>query len=212
MSIKAINWALNLVTGVTATQKAILVALADRADEQNKCFPSYDDICHRSCANPKTVASALAKLEEQGFIKRTRRFSKSTMYELLITTDIGSISSTEIGCINSTTEIGSISTTDFGAVNTPKIGNLTTNITTKESPYMSRWSEFWKKYPSKKNKHKSQIAFKNLSAKDQKAAIEGLGSYEFSKDRRYVPMASTWLNGRRWEDVEDNEEIREFEL
>jgi hypothetical protein len=36
MSIAAINWALNHVSGITSTQKAILIALADRANEDNR--------------------------------------------------------------------------------------------------------------------------------------------------------------------------------
>ena len=117
MSIRAINWALNTVGGITSTQKAILIALADRANEDNECWPSYEDICARSCANQKTVASALKALEQQGLIKKTRRYSKSTLYQLLITTDIGSISST-----------------DIGHMDTPNIGNLTIKEPSKEPP------------------------------------------------------------------------------
>ena len=125
MSIKAINWALNTVSGITSTQKAILIALADRANEDNQCWPSYEDICARSCANQKTVASALKALEQQGFIKKTRRYSQSTLYQLLISTDIGHISSTDIGHISST---------DIGHRDTPNIGNLTIKEPSKEPP------------------------------------------------------------------------------
>jgi pyocin large subunit-like protein len=125
VSIKAINWALNVVSGITSTQKAILIALADRANEDNQCWPSYEDICARSCANQKTVASALKALEQHGFIKKTRRYSQSTLYQLLITTDIGHISSTDIG---------SISSTDIGHTDTPNIGNLTIKEPSKEPP------------------------------------------------------------------------------
>ena len=71
MSIEAINWALNRVTGITSTQKAILIALADRANEDHQCWPSYEDICFRSGANRKSVVAALKKLEELGVINRT---------------------------------------------------------------------------------------------------------------------------------------------
>lgn len=91
MSIEAINWALNHVNGITSTQKAILITLADRANEDNQCWPSYEDICLRSCANRKSVVAALKKLEDLGLITKTRRFSKSTVYTLAISTDIGPI-------------------------------------------------------------------------------------------------------------------------
>jgi hypothetical protein len=87
MSISAINWALNEVTGITSTQKAILFALADRADIDGCCYPSYDDICSRSCATRNAVSNALKHFESIGLILREKRFSKSTMYRLAISTD-----------------------------------------------------------------------------------------------------------------------------
>lgn len=125
MSIAAINWALNHVSGITSTQKAILIALADRANEDNQCWPSYDDICSRSCANRKSVVAALKKLEELGLITKTRRFSKSTVYTLAISTVIGPISSADIGPISST---------DIGHKDRPDIGPLTINEPSKEPP------------------------------------------------------------------------------
>lgn len=196
MSIAAINWALNSVSGITSTQKAILIALADRANEDNKCWPSYEDICERSCANRKSVVTALRKLEELGLIQKTRRYSQSTVYELLISTDMGSMPRS--------TNMGSMERPNIGHNDRPNMGTLTINEPPTEPPYMSRWVEFWDLYPSSKNKKKSEIAFKNLSVKDQKAALEGVTGYSFSEDKRYIPMASTWLNGRRWEDEDDN--------
>ena len=88
MSIQAINWALNVVTGISASEKAILFALADRANEQNCCFPSYDDICHRSCAQRRTVSRALRHFESIGLVTRQKRFGASTIYRLNITSSV----------------------------------------------------------------------------------------------------------------------------
>lgn len=198
MSIEAINWALNRVVGISSTQKAILVALADRADAEGCCFPSYQDICARSCATRNAVANALKTFEELGLVSRERRFSKSTVYRLLISTEIRTSGSSSI-------ENDTIISTENDTISSTVNRTLTTTITTKEPSYMSRWSEFWKKYPSSKNKKKSESIFRNLSVKDQKAAIAALDGYEFSSDKRYIPMASTWLNGRRWEDEQDND-------
>ena len=85
MSIEAINWALNKVTNVTSTQKAVLIALADRADAQGQCYPSYQDIITRSCASRNAVCSALAALVEKGLISKEPRFNKSTVYTLNFT-------------------------------------------------------------------------------------------------------------------------------
>jgi len=181
MSIRAINWALNTVSGITSTQKAILIALADRANEDNQCWPSYEDICSRSCANQKTVASALKALEQLGFIKKTRRYSKSTLYELLISSDIGSIN---------TTDIGSISSTDIGHKDTPNIGNLTINEPSKEPSKKKRsrktpegvdpeawtnWVEYRKKFKSPATERALTLVankLKQMSAEEQREAVD----------------------------------------
>ena len=85
MSIAAINWALNSVTGITSSEKAILFALGDRADETHRCFPSYDDLCNRSCATRNTVSKALNRFEELKLVEREKRFGKSTVYRLNVT-------------------------------------------------------------------------------------------------------------------------------
>tara|TARA_R100000951_G_scaffold8301_2_gene7558 strand:- start:2004 stop:2540 length:537 start_codon:yes stop_codon:yes gene_type:complete len=84
MSIAAVSWALNEVRGLRASEKAILIALADRADAEGYCFPSYKDITERSGAHRETVALALSKFEDLGLIQRKRRYSKSNEYYLCI--------------------------------------------------------------------------------------------------------------------------------
>ena len=75
------------------------------------------------------------------------------------------------------------------------------------------FDDFWAAYPRKTNKAKAKIAFMRLSAKDKKAARAGVDSYPWSQEARYIPHATTWINGRRWEDeFETTETIRELEL
>ena len=195
MSIEAINWALNCVSGITSTQKAILIALADRANEENKCWPSYEDICERSCANRKSVVSAIKKLEEAGLIKKTRRYSKSTVYELLISTGFGSITRS--------TDMGSIERPNIGHMDRSDIGTLTTIEPSKEPSYRSRFTDFWNLYPKKVAKPAAEKAFKNLTKKDQLALLDSVKGYNFGDERRYIPNPATFINQRRWEDEQE---------
>lgn len=198
MSIAAINWALNVVTDITATQKAILIALADRADEDGFCYPSYDDICRRSCASRKTLVSTLKVLEELELITRHRRYSQSTIYRVNITPMDGS----------------KITPMDRGKM-TPIDRSKITSLTTNESSINNHkeFEEFWAGYPRKTNKAKARVAFDRLNQKDRDAAKEALTSYPWSTEQRYIPHATTWLHGRRWEDeFETHEGIRELEI
>lgn len=183
MSIAAINWALNEVADIRASDKAILIALADRANEHGECFPSYDDICRRSCATRNTVSYAIKRFEEQGLIERRKRFGKSTVYVLNLT------SSTEL--------------------HTTVTRSSTETRTTEEIDFES----FWKAYPRKVNKKTAQIAWRALSSPDKKRARDGLKDFAFSKEERFIPHASTWIRQRRWEDeTEDEAPLGVYEL
>ena len=175
MSIAAINWALNEVVDIRSAEKAILIALADRANEHGECYPSYDDICRRSCATRNTVSCAIKRFEELGLIERRKRFGKSTVYALNIT------SSTKI--------------------HTTDTRSSTELRTSKEDDF----DPFWKSYPRKVNKKTGQIAWRNLSKSDKEAAKDGLKHFPFSKEERFIPHASTWLRQRRWEDEAEEE-------
>ena len=83
MSIKHINMALD--TEYQPTTKIILFVLADYADENGECYPSWKKIMQRtSVKNRHTVARHLKILEADGVITRERRFDNSNIYRLFI--------------------------------------------------------------------------------------------------------------------------------
>lgn len=70
-----------------------------------------------------------------------------------------------------------------------------------------RFAAFWAAYPNGKAKKRAAVAWDKLKPDDALLRQMGLGlkralaSADWQKDGgRYIPMASTWLNGRRWED------------
>lgn len=70
----------------------------------------------------------------------------------------------------------------------------------KDNIYIDqKFEEFWKLYPRKVNKAKALQVFTKLE-KEIPIILEKLKVYPFSKEIAYVPHATTWLNGRRWED------------
>lgn len=65
------------------------------------------------------------------------------------------------------------------------------------------FEEFWKIYPRKQSKQNAIKLYKKLYATSRNGDIlAGLKRQipYFPKDLQYVPMPSTWLNQRRWED------------
>lgn len=73
------------------------------------------------------------------------------------------------------------------------------------------FEKFWKAYPRKKAKDAALRAWKKLKPDESLlnvilAAIERQKqSDQWRKDKgQYIPYPATWLNGRRWEDVEND--------
>jgi hypothetical protein len=67
---------------------------------------------------------------------------------------------------------------------------------------------FWNLYPKKKGRKDATRAWAKLKPNDElhQTLITALGSHCISEDwtkegGRYIPNASTWLNGERWNDV-----------
>lgn len=66
MSNEAFTWAFK--QDLPMTQKFVLVALADFADENGECSPSYDGLARQVGASARTVQRAIASLIASGYI------------------------------------------------------------------------------------------------------------------------------------------------
>lgn len=72
MSVQAITWALDQ-TCATATEKAILLVLANYVGADGTCYPGQDTIATQACCSLKSVERALAAFEDRGWIERRAR-------------------------------------------------------------------------------------------------------------------------------------------
>ncbi|NBW14019.1 MAG: helix-turn-helix domain-containing protein, partial [Caulobacteraceae bacterium] len=69
------NGILNLawqVDGLTASEKLVLVALADRADDAGCCWPSLADIARRCCLSERFARTVLRSIEAAGHVTTQR--------------------------------------------------------------------------------------------------------------------------------------------
>ena len=71
------------------------------------------------------------------------------------------------------------------------------------------FDQFWAAYPRKASKAAARKAFEKLKVTDEKLTmlLDALARQRRSdqwtrENGRYIPYASTWLNGARWEDAE----------
>lgn len=96
MSMKALNWVLDLVLpdhGFEKTSKSavkfVLVALANHANEKHESWVSLPTVSHYTGLDERTVRRALARAVELGLTERRLRPGKSDIYTLKVDTQNG---------------------------------------------------------------------------------------------------------------------------
>lgn len=87
MSIKCILEAMEAKVGHSA-RKLVLIKLADNANDEGVCFPSYQNIADHCEMSKRSVMTHIARLESDGFLTKTARKTKngntSNSYKLSI--------------------------------------------------------------------------------------------------------------------------------
>lgn len=197
MAFAATAWAWTLT--LPTTQKFVLVALADMADEEMSCFPSHRTIGRMVGASSRTVARAIVSLEESGLLSRAPRVFEngargSDRYYLTVgATPLDNLSGAP------DTEGGTPLT---NAVCAPLIEQPEESIPTETAG--DRFDEFWSTYPRKVGKAEARKRW-TAATKSTPAEVIVAGAQRFARDpnlpdRQFIPHPSTWLSRGSWED------------
>ena len=83
MSRAARDWAWGC-RGLTPASRCILLALAEHADEEGRCWPSLSRLAELTEVDRRTVTRGLAELEARGLIGRERGRGARTLYRLAV--------------------------------------------------------------------------------------------------------------------------------
>jgi hypothetical protein len=75
-SLMALCWPLQM----PPTPKAVLISLADNANDQGYCWPSIARISERTCFSKRAVIDAIAWLEQSGILAADRTNGRHTTY------------------------------------------------------------------------------------------------------------------------------------
>jgi len=86
MSIKLMCAAFD--ADIPATQKLVLLALCDNANDQGHCFPSILTLERKCSLSDRAVQTAIGWLEKHGYLTRQFRTGRATLY--VITPEAGS--------------------------------------------------------------------------------------------------------------------------
>lgn len=149
------------------------------------------------------VLTGVDKLVDLGLIKRSTFENKTSFYELNDQPlPPESLLSENPLAENQTSAVGkSAKLLSENPLHNNKENNL--NKTN------AHFEEFWKAYPSIKDKKRAEQKFSKIDFKKNPfdkimASLEKLKKTDewLKESGKYVPMASTWINGERWNDIE----------
>lgn len=68
------------LTGMSILQKAVLISMADQANDEGHCWPSVGSVCRRVCAEERAVRDAIKWLCESGHLRRNFNLGQRTDY------------------------------------------------------------------------------------------------------------------------------------
>lgn len=196
---------------LSPTNKLVLLALCDCANDQGECFPSIQNLMGKSSLSERSVQAAVAWLEANGFLTRQMRNGRSTLYVL---TPAGAAPPQQAHPRRSRTPppqelhptpAAPAPITIREPSRNQKPPQPPRGEVVDKSPWFSRWWEAWPKHPRK-------AARVQCERKWQALGCEALGeqivaSVEAHKssagwakdDGAFVPAPLVWLNQRRWE-------------
>lgn len=208
MSVDATRWAWS-VHVEKSTERLVLLSLADRANEDNECYPSMQRVTNDTMLDIKTVKKVISDLIQKGLILDTgerKGFTQKVRVLRLIGVDCREDKQTQKRNDSKNGMNPNLPTNEpkIGSNNEPKIGsqNLKENLTKNLKNNSDFFDSFWQEYPNKTAKQAAIKAWSKLKLNDAlfNTIIDALKKQKPHFKTGFIPHASTWLNGKRWED------------
>lgn len=203
MSFTAMAWASKQKVN-TASQKLVLLMLANYADDEDKCWPSKKTLADVCCLSKAAICSNIVKLEEGGFLSVEKREGTSSIIRL----NTG-VHKADRGCPSNGQGVSSRKTGGVQPMDTNLSYTLSTETITETISVDSEFEEFWAAYPSRSphaNPKKpaklkyAAIRKQNVSHETIVNAAKAYAIAMLGRDTLYIAQAVTWLNQRRFED------------
>lgn len=191
MSLEAMTWAFKQT--LNPTRKIVLLALADYADDENRCWPSMRTLAEKSSLTERAVRNAIRDLEEIGYLttesrNRPNGSQTSNVYWLNVP-----------GGAERRSGAPSPETTPPEPSSNPQ-----ENTPPTPSDDERAFEAIWTAWPNKSGKKAGAAAWRKMSGSAKRAHIPAIvahaNAYRQNTPPRYIPMLSTFLNGERWSD------------
>jgi DNA-binding transcriptional MocR family regulator len=202
------------VEDISPVDKLILLLLSNYADENYKCFPSYDKISKLANCSRRTAVRSINRLEETGHIRiKKRKLSNNDNQSNIYTINRPSVK------LSPASDKDSIESSDTV---TPPSDTMSPNTITLNNQVdtinKDRFSDFWNVYPKghKSNKKGCLVKWKlkklDLVADQIIADVQTRTEQSKKWKKGFIPAPITYLNQERWhDDVDTDIDTESFE-
>ncbi len=207
MSFSAVNWSWEQ-KGLSAYEKMVLLALANRHNPDYGCFPSIKKIEEDVEFSEATIKRAIRTLESRNIIRVQKAFrpngsQTSNRYFFKFEYDTQCQADTPPSATENPLPVPQRhphKQVIHKQVNEPILRSVDLGF-----------EYFWKEYPRSVGKPHAEKAFKKASQRvgvDKiLEAVKPFADSVSHKPKKYIPHPATWLNRDGWnDDLEENEE------
>ena len=218
MSVMAMAWAWRAPVK-NASERLVLIALADHSDDQGRCWPGQEGLAEKCCMHRVSVNRIVKRLADAGLIEIQHRAKEdgtrnSNLYRIPIQSNPESL-----WRANQSNPEYNQSNPEYGQSNSGlhkpsenhqiEPSDISTSHQMTSQP--DRFDLFWQVYPKKVAKAEARKAWKQIKPTDPvlQQILDDiqwrLANDEQWQDRKYQPNPATYLRGRRWEDERETE-------
>jgi DNA-binding transcriptional ArsR family regulator len=188
-------------------RKLVLIKLADNANDQGECWPSYQHIADQCEIGKSTVRKHIKDLETSGLLKIENRKGPKGNASNIYRLTLNGVSPDSTG---------------VSPDSTPPVAPDSTGISHSFEPVIEPndlcvlFESFWKSYPRKNNKQGALKSFKaalknqNLTASEFTEMLVSDVSERIKRKQFgfYKLHATTYLNNERWNDPHEENQPR----
>lgn len=212
MSVQAIAFAF-AAQGLSPTEKLVLLALANYADENMRCWPSQRRLAHDTGLSKRTILRSLAALEERALLVRSKRdrddgSRASDVVHLLFGGGdmVSPGGDTVSGGVVTQCQGGGDRVSPHEPSIEPSVGTSLSLRSRDARATDDGFERFWQAYPRKVGKLAARkayaVAVRKVAGPDPPGLlIEAVERAKpFWTDPRFIPHPATWLNQGRWDD------------
>ena len=183
---------LNGAEHLTASEFKLMAMIIKRMNADGSCWPSRSLMASDAGVSINTLDKMLKSLKAKNWLESEARYKED-----------GSQTSSVWRIPHSTLHSRGPCASD-GSPPLPQLGNKvdTLEVYTLNKPF----SDFWTVYPNKRGKANAEKRWAKMTEDEQDKAVSDVvnrkkNDEQWTKDGgKYIPHASTYLNGQQWQD------------